>query len=233
MIVPNAVVLLSGGLDSTAALCWATRRYIDVRAFGVDYGQPNRDAELTAARLACEALEVPYIGIHVADAMRPAKPAGLMGGVPAAGEFCGINRAFVPGRNLMLATVAASHACTWWPAAFDIIMGACAEDQGGFPDCKPTTLAQLGLALQLGCLRSIMIKTPWADKTKREILYACQPDAVGFDLVRRSWSCYQKSGPCGVCGACVNRAAAFEAMAVEDLCAAPRMFGGDPQRKTG
>lgn len=232
-MISNAVVLLSGGLDSTAALAWAMQRYQDVRALGVDYGQPNRDAEITAARRAADELGVPYVGIAVADALRPAKPVGLMAGVPQAGTVVGLDRAFVPGRNLLLATIAAAHACTWWPDAFDIVMGACAEDQGAFPDCMPTTLAQLALALQMGCMRSIMIRTPWADKTKRDILYAVQPREKVFDVVRRSWSCYASKGPCGACGACLKRTAAFESLGVEDLTAAPRMFGGDPQRAAG
>ena len=232
-MIKNAVVLLSGGMDSTAAMCWAVRRYTDVRALGIDYGQPNRDAEITAARRAADELGVPYVGLAIADALRPSRPAGIMGEVPDAGVSCGIDKAFVPGRNLLLATVAAAHACTWWPDAFDMIMGACADDQGTFPDCKPTCLAQLALALQMGCMRSIMIKTPWADMTKRNILYAVQPDAQAFDLVRRSWSCYRTAGPCGTCGACVKRADAFAAVGVEDLCSAPRMFGGDPQRMVG
>lgn len=232
--VSNAVVLLSGGLDSTAALCWATRRYIDVRAFAVDYGQPNRDAELTAGHAAAAALEVPYVGIAVADALRPERPAGLMAGVPTPGSVDGIDRAFVPGRNLLLATTAFSHACTWWPTGpIDLILGACEEDQAGFPDCRPSVLGQLAHALSLGIGRELRIRSPWADYTKRQILYACQPDAVGFDLVRRSWSCYRPKGPCGGCGACIKRAAAFASIGVDDLSAAPRIFGGDPQREAG
>lgn len=230
-MINKACVLLSGGLDSTAALCWAMHRYSDVRAFGVDYGQPNRDAEMTAAKRTARELGVPYVGVAIADALRPSTPVGLMAGVPAAGTHVGIDRAFVPGRNLLLATIAASHACTWWEGGFDLILGACAEDQAGFPDCMPTTLAQLTLALQMGCLRHVMIRTPWADRTKREILYAVQPDEKAFDLVRRSWSCYAPVGPCGVCGACVKRTAAFESLGVEDLSAPPKIHGGDVHRE--
>lgn len=56
----QACILLSGGLDSTAALCWATRARPEVRAIGFDYGQPHRDQELFAARSAAEALGVAY-----------------------------------------------------------------------------------------------------------------------------------------------------------------------------
>lgn len=228
-----AVVLLSGGLDSTAALCWALHRYLDVRAFGVDYGQPNRDAELVAARNAAETMGVTMTRIAVADALRPVQAAGLMAGVvPSPGSSSGIDRAFVPGRNLLLATVAISHACTWWPEGpIDLVIGACAEDQAGFPDCRPATLGQLAHALSMGVGRTIRIRSPWADRTKREILYALQPDTHAFNVVRRSWSCYQGHGPCGSCGACVKRDAAFADLGVADLCAEPVLCGGDPQRE--
>lgn len=231
-MIRNAVVLLSGGLDSTAALCWALPRYDEVRAFSVDYGQPNRDAELIAGRSAAEALGIPLARVAIADALRPAKPGGILGGVTDAERTSGIDRAFVPGRNLLLATVAVAHACTWWEEEpFDLIIGACAEDQAGFPDCRPTTLGLLARALEVGCVRQLRIRAPWADRTKREILYALAPDARAFDLVRRSWSCYRPKGPCGSCGACVKRAAAFADLGVEDLSAPPKLCGGDPVRE--
>jgi 7-cyano-7-deazaguanine synthase len=230
-MIQHAVVLLSGGLDSTAALCWAIQRYTDVRAFGIDYGQANRDAELTSARRACDTLGVPYVGIAVADALRPQQPAGILGEIPAPGLACGIDRAFVPGRNALFATIAVAHACTWWPDAFDIVIGACAEDQAGFPDCRPVVLAHLAFALTNACARLVAIKTPWADMAKQQILYAVQPDEKAFDLVRRSWSCYRSEGPCGTCGACVKRAAGFAGLGIEDLCTPVKMTGGDPQRE--
>lgn len=229
-MVSNAIVLLSGGLDSTAAVAWALHRYTDVRALGVDYGQPNRDAELTAAKRSAAELGAPYVGIAVADALRPARPAGLLAG-ETSGVDGGIARAFVPGRNLLLATVAAAHAATWWVGAFDVVLGAVAEDQDTFPDCRPYVLAPLAESLSLGCSRSIRIMTPWASKTKRDILYALQPDAKAFDVVRRSWSCYERTGPCGKCGACEKRSAAFTSLGIDDLSAAPKMTGGDPHRE--
>ncbi len=85
----------------------------------------------------------------------------------------------------------------------------------------------------MGTGRRLTIQTPWANRTKREILFACQPNDKAFDLVCRSWSCYRSTGPCGECGACVKRADAFTSMGVEDLSGVFRMFGGDPQRVVG
>lgn len=229
-MIANAVVLLSGGLDSTAALAWALARYSDVRAIGISYGQPNRDAELTAGHRAADELGASYVGIAVADALMPMRPAGLLAG-ETSGVVAGVARAFVPGRNILFATIAAAHACTWWPGSFDIIIGAVAEDQATFPDCRPTTLALLAAALKAGCGREIAIRSPWADITKREILYRLQPDQKAYDVVRRSYSCYERKGPCGKCGACEKRAVAFASLGATDLSAAAKMTGGDPHRE--
>ncbi len=233
----KGVVLLSGGLDSVAALCWARARYTELQAISFEYGQPNRNQEVPAAQRSAEALGIPWrvVGLH--DAMRPERPAGIMtGNVNPCDNtrFGGIDKAFVPGRNLLLLTVAFAHACTWWAGGnIDLIIGACAEDQAGFPDCRPQALQALSLALRQGVGRSVNIRSPWADKTKAQILYAVQPDAEAFDLVRRSYSCYSADGPCTICSACTKRAVAFEALAIPDLSQRTHMFGGDPQRAAG
>lgn len=232
--VNRAVVLVSGGLDSVAALVWARARYSDLRAISFDYGQPNRSQELPIAQEAAGLLGVAWSGVHLGDAMRPAKPAGIMGKVEDhdASKFGGIDRAFVPGRNLVFLTVAVAHAATWFSTgSFDVIIGACSEDQAGFPDCQPTTLAKLAMACNAGSGKSLRILSPWADKTKAQILYAIEPDPDALDLVSRSYSCYRPDGPCGACSACVKRAAAFEARGLTDYSKPRKMFGGDAARE--
>ncbi len=235
-VADRAVVLLSGGLDSVAALCWAQARYVEIQAISFDYGQPNRNQEIPAAQRSAEARGVPWRVVGLSDAMRPEKPAGLMGGVvdPDKSRFGGVDKAFVPGRNLLLVTVAFAHACTWWPNGnIDVIVGACADDQQGFPDCRPSSFAQLAAALRAGCARSVAIKTPWAAMTKSQILYAVRPDVDSLELVRRSYSCYRDDGPCLRCGACLKREAAFTEQAITDLSQRTHMRGGDPHRQAG
>lgn len=213
----SAVVLLSGGLDSIAAMVWAQARYVDLRAVSCSYGQPNASRELASAKRAAAERGVPWDLIDLGRALLPSSPAGILGGGEPQADPSH-DAAFVPGRNLLLAMVAAAHACTWWPGSFDVILGACAEDQAGFPDCRPVALAELACAIQVGCEREVLVRAPWADRTKREILYAIQPDAPAFDTVRRSWSCYRDSGPCGACKPCQHRARAFASLGVDDLC---------------
>jgi 7-cyano-7-deazaguanine synthase len=231
----HGVVLLSGGFDSVAALFWARARYIELRAISFDYGQPNRDGELTYGHGVANDLGIPRTCLHLADAFRPENPQGLMAGEDAPGPVPvgGTDRAFVPGRNLVLLSVAAAHAATWWPGDVDLIVGASAEDQAGFPDCRPTTFAKLAMTLSAGMGRTFVIRSPWADMTKSQILYAVKPDAVALEAVQRSYSCYRHRGPCGQCGACVKRAVAFVAQGIVDLSEWPKMGGGDPQRMAG
>jgi 7-cyano-7-deazaguanine synthase len=233
----QGVVLLSGGLDSTAALFWAKPRYSSLHAIAFDYGQPNRDAELTAAKGVAEEEGVPYHGVVLADALRPQRPLGLLARVidPNGEEAFGrTDRMFVPGRNALFAVTAAAHACSWWPNGnLDIIMGACAEDQTGFPDCRPGNLALLTNALRHLMARHLTIRTPWSDRTKSEILYAVKPDARALAAVVRSYSCYRHDGPCGRCGACLKRAVAFDQQGLVDESRSVKMGGGDPHREAG
>jgi 7-cyano-7-deazaguanine synthase len=232
----RAVVLLSGGLDSVAALCWAHHRYPELRAMSFDYGQPNRDSEVYSAQSAAQSLGVPWQIVGLSDAMRPERPLGLLAGVhdhdADADRFGGTSRAFVPGRNLIFVSVAFAHAASWWTGgSFHVVIGACADDQPGFPDCRPTVLDQLAATLRSGGGRSLAIHAPWAKSTKAQILYAIKPDARALELVQRSYSCYRKDGPCGRCEACAKRAVAFADQGIEDRSAGVTMRGGDPQRE--
>jgi 7-cyano-7-deazaguanine synthase len=229
MSVSHAVVLLSGGLDSSAALVWTQARSASLRAISFDYCQPNRDREIPAAQAIAAARGVPLVLLHLADAL--SAKSGLLAGLdlPPGG---GIAPAFIVGRNMLFATVAAAHAATWWPRGrIDIVIGACASDQAGFPDCRPNTMHQLAAALSAGCGRDIRIVMPWADSSKSQILYAIEPDAEALRQVCASWSCYRKHGPCGECGACALRAEAFAARGVQDLCVESKMVGGDSHRE--
>lgn len=224
MNVDQAMVLLSGGLDSVAALHWAHAKYSQLAAIAFDYGQPNRDAELYVSQSEAEALGVPWQRVNV-SAMFPR--VGLLAGVqPHDVNSTTINKAFVPGRNLVFMSIALSHALfRWRNGNVALVIGACQEDARGFPDCTGGALAKAAESYRHGSARQVDVVAPWIDRNKTQIIRSL--DAAGVAAVQRSWSCYQGSGPCGVCSACVLRAAAFTANALDDLCAAPMMTGGD------
>lgn len=224
----RALVLLSGGADSTAALCLAIGRYAEVAAIGFDYGQPNRDHEMTAAQRIAGAVGVPFARIVMADTIATGR--GLLGAVrdhdPTA---TGLNPAFVPGRNAVFLTAAAAHACSRWPSGnLAVVIGATGEDSAGFPDCRRGFFDVLSLALRYGYAREITIDAPFTKLSKAEVI--AQLDESSRDIVATSWSCYRASGPCGACTACMVRAAAFAELGLKDFCAPERLTGGDPER---
>lgn len=222
---PNAVVLLSGGMDSVAALYWARTRYDRVFAVSFDYGQPNRDAELYVAGTCAKGLDIKWDRLVLAGLPR----AGLLDHIEPHNDAKPINAAFVPGRNLVFLTLAAGRATSLCPNGnIDLVIGACVDDARGFPDCRATTLAKLGEALRAGMAREIQIVSPWIDRTKTQILDSL--DGAARIAVARSWSCYRGTGPCGECSACVARARAFAAAHLRDESSMPIMTGGDGAR---
>ena len=148
----------------------------------------------------------------------------------------GTNPAFLPGRNTVLASVAAMHACAWWPVGnIDLVMGACAEDAQGFADCRAGFLSELASVIRKGYGRQIEIVAPWVGLSKGGILAALHENQEAIADIQRSWSCYRgaRSGPCGTCTACVVRARAFGAAGLQDKSVHRAMTGGDPARQAG
>lgn len=226
----QAAVLVSGGLDSVAALCWAYRNYRAVLAVLFDYGQPNRDQELMSAGDACSALGVRSLRICVADTLPRAR--GILRAVQDDdGKEDGLSPDFVTGRNLVFLTSAAAHASEFFVnGSVDVVIGANAHDAKRFPDCTARTFVKLGEGLRVGLAREVQIISPWLTKTKAEILAAVHVEDSA--IVAESWSCYRSYGPCGRCAACVLRAKAFADAMVEDRCRERAMRGGDPSRST-
>jgi 7-cyano-7-deazaguanine synthase len=227
-----ALVLLSGGFDSTAALWWADWRHPEVRAITFDYGQPMRDAEDCAAGRAAAAFSVPWDRVVMADSLRPlVGRAGLLGGVEDHDDAATINPAFVPGRNLVFLALAAAHAMSYWPdaATLELVIGCCREDAGGFPDCSDAFIrsAEHTLSLAAGG-RKIGVSAPWIKMPKARIWETV--DACHWPLLEQTWSCYRGGAePCGTCTACVLRARAFAGHT--DRSTPAVMCGGDVHRE--
>lgn len=220
-----AVVLLSGGLDSTAALHWALEGRAEVRAIGFDYGQPSRDHELAAADACCRRRGVAFVRLALADTIATRR--GLLGSVPDhASARAAPHGAFVPGRNAVFLAVAAAHAAAWWPDAFDLAIGATADDAAGFPDCRAAFFDAMAATLRAALARDVAVVAPWRDVTKVDLVGRAGHAAVIEDIAA-SWSCYRREGPCGTCTPCVLRRAAFVAHGIVDRCAPARLIGGE------
>lgn len=186
------VVLLSGGLDSSVALFWAARTQPGaLLAISVNYGQAHRRELDAAARVAALA------GVRH-RVVRLAFP-----WAPMAGPV-------LPGRNTVLLTIAATHGATASGGEpVSVVIGACAADAAGFPDCRPPFLAAASAALTAGLGVPITVMAPFVDRSKADIVRAAR-ELAAWDAVAASWSCYEGGSlPCGACGACRYRSEGF------------------------
>lgn len=194
----DAVVLLSGGLDSAVCLHLALARYERVRALSVDYGQRHR-RELDAARTICAAVGVEYRPLTA----RVPWP-------PMAGDV-------LPGRNTILLGIASAHLAAWSGGeGGDVVIGCCGADAAAFPDCRPAYLIAAASALGLGLGCAIGVVAPLVDRTKAQTI-AMGRDAGAWPSIAASWTCYVGGAlPCGVCSSCRARAAGFAELGLED-----------------
>lgn len=213
-----AVVLLSGGLDSTVCLHWAMQQWgrENVQALTVDYGQRHLVELQAAARIARRA------GVEHVVAQLGAKGIGLPSALTSTGPFSG--SPVVPGRNLYLLTMAA--AMTQQKGGGRVIIGCSAADREVFPDCRATFLERAAAALSAALDYAILIQAPLLILDKPgtlKLAHSLGPDC--WNALELTWTCYdpQPAGQnkwhvrrCGVCMACEQRAAGFAAAGLED-----------------
>jgi 7-cyano-7-deazaguanine synthase len=207
----RTLVLLSGGLDSVAALIWAVETGHDPHALFFDYGQPAAQHEIESALGATRVMRVPFHRCDIRSAFG-GQASGLF--FPSASSVLdGIDTAFVPCRNVVLLTAAAARAGVLWPGEdAQLITGFNRPDGAGFPDCTHAFTALLEDTINLGngAKPIVKIRAPWRNETKREIVeWVAKHAPHRSALLEQSWSCYRGRGPCGECTACVTRVKAL------------------------
>lgn len=226
--MPNsALVLFSGGQDSTACLAWALRRFDRVETVGFDYGQRHR-VELDCRRdvLAAFRAEFPEWGAKLGEdhsvdlaALGAISQTSLTRETAFEYERGGLPNSFVPGRNLLFFTFAAAIA--YRRGLKRLVGGMCETDYSGYPDCRDDTMKALQVALSLGLDKRLVIETPlmWIDKAATwEMTRELGGDALVELVVERTHSCYAGDRTkrhdwgygCGVCPACELRAAGWK-----------------------
>ena len=210
-----AVVLFSGGQDSTTCLAWALARWSGVQCVAIDYGQ-RHIIELTAAAAVAKAAGV-ALTVVPCDSLRALGGSSLTGtltvpsGVPAAGS---IPNTFVPGRNLLFLTIAAAFA--YQRGITEIVTGVCQTDYSGYPDCRADTIVALQAAVRAGMDSPFTIHTPLMYLTKAESVLLMR-DLGKLELLALSHTCYNGSvPPCGTCPACLLRAKGFAEAGIPD-----------------
>jgi 7-cyano-7-deazaguanine synthase len=216
MKAKSAVVVLSGGQDSTTCLAWAKREFEAVRAITFDYGQRHR-VEIECARNIAAHAQVPWEPISARGLHAAAKSALTRPEIPvdAEGGLGGLPSTFTPGRNLVFLALAASYAVS--RGIVDLVTGVCQTDFSGYPDCRRETIDAMEVAIKLGnALPWFVIHTPLMHLTKRESVdLAVELDAL--DLLALSHTCYLGQRPaCGECPACVLRLKGFAEAGVKD-----------------
>ena len=209
----KAIILLSGGLDSSTCLYWAKSRGYNCHALAVSYGQRHDKEVAIARRIAKKAgaefshitLSLPWLdtsSLVNKKSKIPNTPLSKIG-------HEGIPSTYVPGRNLLFVSLAASLADSQGAQA--IVVGANALDYSGYPDCRPEFYRALRLAAVRGTRfadgGSLKILTPLINLDKAHIVRLAKRLKVPLEL---TWSCYAGGKkPCGVCDSCKLRAAGF------------------------
>ena len=223
----KAVILSSGGIDSTTCLALAVKEYgaKNVATISVFYGQKHQ-RELPAARRVAEYYGVLHEEYDLAPIFRGSTCA-LLAGAPNeidhrsyAEQLVGRNggvSTYVPFRNgLMLSTAASAAGSIFEAEDVLLYLGAHSDDAAGnaYADCSEEFLSAMGEAISIGTYGRIRLVAPFAGKNKAEVVRTGLALGVPYEM---TWSCYEGGEkPCGVCGTCRDRAAAFRANGVED-----------------
>ncbi len=222
----RALVLFSGGQDSTTCLAWALDRFDHVETLGFDYGQRHRvELECRDALRSALAAMRPEWGARLGEdhtvelaAIAQVAQSAMTQDVAIEMAEDGLPNTFVPGRNLIFLTFAAALA--YRRGLRHLVGGMCETDFSGYPDCRDDTVKAMQVALNLGMNQRFVLETPlmWLDKAQTWRLAEALGGDPLVDLIRReTHTCYLgERGDlhawghgCGHCPACQLRADGF------------------------
>ncbi len=213
----KAVVVLSGGMDSTTVLAQCLSLYgaPNVHAVSFNYGQ-RHVRELEMATTTCQRAEVEHVVLDIASVMRQLGGSALTepGIAVPEGHYADptMKKTVVPNRNMIFASIAAGYAVA--VGASELWLGVHAGDHAIYPDCRPEFVAALEAVLAVANYSSVRIRAPYLYNTKTEILSAGMWLGVDYGL---SWTCYNgREQACGRCGSCVERLEAFATLGMVD-----------------
>jgi 7-cyano-7-deazaguanine synthase len=223
---PGALVLFSGGQDSTTCLAWALDRFERVETVGFDYGQRHRiELDCRADIVSNFKASYPHWATRLGDdhtidlkVLGQVSESALTRDTAIEMQANGLPSTFVPGRNLVFLTMAVALA--YRRGLTHIVGGMCETDYSGYPDCRDETIRALGTALNLGMDRQFVLDTPlmWIDKAATWRLAESLGGAALVTLIReRTHTCYLgERGElhdwgygCGACPACELRAKGY------------------------
>lgn len=220
---PRAVVLFSGGMDSSVVLAMVADEGFEVHAITISYGQRHR-VELDSARKTAQAIGVkrhvfinldstPFAGSALTcediEVPKGPRPPGTDPIPPT----------YVPARNTVFLSLALAYAES--SGARDIFIGVSSVDYSGYPDCRPEFLSSFEETANLGTRsadrgKRFRIQAPLLGMTKGETVTAGIRLGVDFSLTHSCYDPYPAGEPCGQCEACRLRRRGFEEAGIED-----------------
>jgi 7-cyano-7-deazaguanine synthase len=223
----KALVLFSGGQDSTVCLAWALERFAQVETIGFDYGQrhaielevrPRLRERIGALKPAWKA-RLGEDHLVRLDALGAISDTALTRETAIEMAANNLPTTFVPGRNLVFFTFAGAVA--YRRGLKHLVAGMCETDYSGYPDCRDDTIKAMQLALTLGMDRRFVVHTPlmWVDKAQTFALARSLGGEAFLDLVvEETHSCYLGDRKtrhawgygCGTCPACRLRAEGYD-----------------------
>ncbi len=223
----GALVLFSGGQDSTTCLAWALSRFRRVETLGFDYGQRHR-VELDGRPALRAALDTRWPGRlgpdHTIDltALAAVGETAMTSDIAIAVSAKGLPNTFVPGRNLLFLTFAAALAHR--RGLRHLVGGMCETDFSGYPDCRDDTIKAMQVALNLGMEARFVVETPlmWLDKAETwRLAQRLGGGELVALIVDETHTCYlgERGAKhawgygCGGCPACVLRAEGWKRFA--------------------
>ena len=221
----KALVLFSGGLDSSTCLALAIEKYgkENVIALSISYGQKH-SKEINAARAVAEYYGTELVSLDLAPIFEGSDCALLEGSDQAIPKGDYANQlvssdgkpvsTYVPFRNGLFLSCAASVALSRGCGV--IYYGVHSDDAAGsaYPDCSSDFNDHMSKAISIGSAQQLKVVAPFVGRTKAEVVAQGLRLGVPYEL---TWSCYEGNDkPCGCCGTCIDRAKAFAANGVKD-----------------
>ena len=212
----DAIVLFSGGQDSTTCLFWAKREFRNVIALCFTYGQRHSQEVENARRLSEMAdVEFYHLDTTVISQLAPSSLTNKDIIMDKEKPNNSYPNTFVPGRNLLFLTFAATIA--YAKDVRHLVTGVSQADYSGYPDCRDTFIKSANTTLNLAMDKQFVIHTPLMWRTKKEVWQLADELDV-FDLVKdETLTCYNgiQANGCGECPACIIRNKGLEEFLIE------------------
>ncbi len=213
LVSDKALVLLSGGQDSATCLAYALSRHSEIYTIAFNYHQ-RHVIELTMAKRLSERASAVHKEIQLSVFRELTTTALTHPDMAIETMDNGLPNTFVPGRNHLFLSVAASYAYS--EGISHLYTGVCESDYSGYPDCREKFIQSIQSSLSLALDTDLLIHTPLMHLSKKETVLLMQ-DLGCLEWYKETHTCYEGvSPPCQVCPACQLRAKGFADAGIQD-----------------